>query len=71
MVVVLTVLTSVAVGYYATQARLDVFVNQIGNDEAVQLAQNLSREYTAASGWGTVDRSAIGVGRHLRWRNSG
>lgn len=54
-VVVLTVLTSVAVGYYATQARLDVFVDQIGDDEAVQLARNLSREYTAAGGWGTVD----------------
>ena len=54
-VVVLTVLTSVAVGYYATQARLDVFVDQIGDDEAVQLARNLSREYTAAGGWETVD----------------
>ena len=54
-VVVLTVLTSVAVGYYATQARLDVFVDQIGDDEAVQLARNLSREYTAARGWETVD----------------
>ena len=53
-VVVLTVLTSVAVGYYATQARLDVFVDQIGDDEAVQLARNLSREYTAAGGWETV-----------------
>ena len=50
-----TVLTSVAVGYYATQARLDVFVDQIGDDEAVQLARNLSREYTAAGGWETVD----------------
>ena len=54
-VVVLTVLTSVAVGYYATQTRLDVFVEQIGDDEAVQLARNLSREYTAAGGWETVD----------------
>ncbi len=54
-VVVLTVLTSVAVGYYATQTRLDVFVDRIGNDEAVLLARNLSREYTAAAGWETVD----------------
>ena len=54
-VVVLTVLISVAVGYYATQTRLDVFVEQIGDDEAVQLARNLSREYTAAGGWETVD----------------
>ena len=57
LVVLLTVLTSVAVGYYATQARLGVFVDQIGGDEAVQLARNLSREYTAAGGWGTVDRA--------------
>ena len=55
-VVVLAVLTTASVGYYATQARLGVFVDQIGEDEAIQLAQNLSREYTAAGGWGTVDR---------------
>ena len=55
-VIVLTVLTSVGVAYYATQSRLGVFVDQIGEDEASQLAQNLSREYTAAAGWGTVDR---------------
>ena len=55
LVVVLTVLTSVGVGYYATQSRLGVFVDQIGNDEASQLARSLSREYTAASGWETVD----------------
>ena len=54
-IVVLTVLTSVAVGYYTTQERLDVFVDRIGDDEAVLLARNLSREYTAAGGWGTVD----------------
>ena len=56
LVVVLTVLTSVGVGYYATQTRLGVFVERIGGDEAVQLARNLSREYTAAGGWGTLDR---------------
>ena len=30
LVVVLTVLTSVGVGYYATQSRLGVFVDEIG-----------------------------------------
>ena len=50
LVVVLTVLTSVGVGYYATQSRLGVFVDRIGSDEAVQLARNLSREYTATGG---------------------
>ena len=62
LVVVLTVLTSVGVGYYATQARLGVFVDRIGGDEAVQLARNLSREYTAAGGWGTLDRVLSQVG---------
>ncbi len=55
LVVVLSVLISVAVGYYATQARLGAFVEEIGDDEAVQLARNLSRDYTAAGGWDTVD----------------
>ena len=55
LVVVITVLTSVIVGYYATQARLGVFVDRIGEAEANQLARILSREYTAAGGWETVD----------------
>ena len=62
LVVVLTVLTSVGVGYYATQHRLGVFVDEIGDDEAVQLARNLSREYTAAGGWETVDRALSEAG---------
>ena len=56
LVIVLTVLISVGVGYYTTQFRLGMFVNQIGDDEASRLAQNLSREYTTAGGWETVDR---------------
>ena len=56
LVIVLTVLISVGVGYYATQSRLGVFVDEIGGDEASRLAQNLSREYAAAGGWETVDR---------------
>ncbi len=57
LVVLLTASVSVGVGYYATQARLGVFVEKIGNDEAVQLSQNLSREYTATGGWETVNRA--------------
>ena len=56
LVVVLAVLITVGVGYYATQSRLGVFVDEIGNDEASRLAQNLSREFTTAGGWDTVDR---------------
>ena len=56
LVIVLTVLISIGVGYYTTQFRLGVFVNEIGEDEASRLARNLSREYTAAGGWETVDK---------------
>ena len=56
LVIVLTVLISIGVGYYATQSRLGVFVDEISDDEASRLARNLSREYTAADGWETVDR---------------
>ena len=54
-VIVLTVLISVGVGYYATQYRLGAFVDEIGDDQASRLARNLSQEYTSARGWGTVD----------------
>ena len=66
-VIVLTVLISVGVGYYATQSRLGVFVDEISNDEASRLARSLSREYTAAGGWDTVDRTLSEAGYHLRW----
>ena len=56
LVIVLTVLISIGVGYYTTQFRLGMFVNEIGEDEASRLARNLSREYTAAGGWETVDK---------------
>ncbi len=62
VVVLLTVLASIGVGYYATQSRLGVFVDRIGQDEAAQLARNLSREYTDAGDWGTVDRALSQAG---------
>ena len=62
LVVALTVMTSVGVGYYATQSRLGVFVDRIGKDEGVQLARNLSREYTAGGGWTTVDAALSEAG---------
>lgn len=55
LVIVLTVLISVGVGYYSTQYRLGVFIDGLGDDEARRLARNLSREYTASGGWETVD----------------
>ena len=62
LVVVLTVVLSVGVGYYAAQSRLDVFVREIGSEEAVKLAGNLSRGYTDAGGWGTLDRALSEAG---------
>ena len=62
LVILLTVLTSIGVGYYATQARLGVFVDRIGQDQAAQLARNLSREYTDAGGWSTADRALSQAG---------
>ncbi|MYE06261.1 MAG: HAMP domain-containing protein [Chloroflexi bacterium] len=53
-VVVLTVLASVVVAYLATESRLGVFVDQIGDDTANQLSQGLSRAYTEAGGWQTA-----------------
>ena len=54
-VIALTVLIGVGVGYFATQSRLSWFVDQIGGDQASQLARSLSRAYTAAGGWEGVD----------------
>ena len=54
VVVVLAVLTSVGVAYYATQSRLDLFVGQIGEREAHRLAQGLSRAYSDTGGWTTA-----------------
>ncbi|MDE0664141.1 MAG: HAMP domain-containing sensor histidine kinase [Acidimicrobiaceae bacterium] len=62
LVVVITVLVSVGVGYYTTQTSLGEFVDEIGDDEAIQLARSLSRDYTAAGGWETVDSSLSGAG---------
>ena len=62
LVVILTVLTSVGVGYYATQSRLNVFVDRIGENEASQLARSLSGEYSAAGFWESVDSSLARAG---------
>ena len=73
LVVVLTALISVAVGYFTTQSRLGVFVDQLGEEETIQLARNLSREYTATGGWDTVDRvlSEAGYSQSQRAGRSG
>ncbi|MXV79308.1 MAG: HAMP domain-containing protein [Chloroflexi bacterium] len=51
LVVILTVLVSSLLAYFASESRLNVFVDQIGNDEADRLAQRLGRAYEDAGGW--------------------
>lgn len=70
LVVVVTVLVSIGVGYYATQDSLVELVDEIGHDEAAQLARSLSSEYTAAGGWGSVDGPLSEAG-YLYGENSG
>ena len=69
IVIILTVLINIGVGYYATQARLGEFVDEIGDDEARLLAQNLSREYTTAGGW-AIGGPAADRGRDFSSRTS-
>lgn len=60
--IILAILINIGVAYFAAQARLGVFVDEIGDDEARWLAHNLSREYTAAGGWESVDRPLTEAG---------
>ena len=62
LVIMLTILIGVGIGYYTTQSRLDVFVDRIGREEAGRLARNLSREYTATGSWETVERPLSDAG---------
>ena len=55
-VILLTVVVTVVVGYCTSQSRLGAFVDEIGDDQATRLARSLSREYTTADGWQTIDR---------------
>ena len=41
LAIALTVSVSVAVGYWTTQSRLGVFVSEIGDDEASDLARSV------------------------------
>ena len=67
LVIFLTILASIGVGYYATQHRLGVFVDQITTDEASQLARDLSREYTASNGWDTAETPLSRAGYLYEW----
>ena len=55
LVVILTVLVSSLLAYFATESRLNVFVDQVGDDEASRLAQRLGHAYDNAGGWQTAE----------------
>lgn len=62
LVIVLTVAWNLAASYYVTQRQLDAFVSELGQREASELARQLSRAYTAAQGWHSVDAALSASG---------
>lgn len=53
--IALTVAWNMTTSYYTIQRQFDAFVSGLGHAEASRLARQLSRAYTAAKGWDTVD----------------
>lgn len=51
----LMVSLSLGLGYYAARQQFDAFVDELGRREAKDLAGRLSRAYTEAGGWETLD----------------
>ncbi len=62
LVVILGVLISSVVAYLATESRLGVFVDRIGEDEASRLGERLGQAYTEAGGWQTADAALADAG---------
>ncbi len=61
-VIILTVAWNLAASYYVTQRQLDAFVSELSQREASELARQLSRAYTAAKGWHSVDAALSASG---------
>lgn len=51
----LMVSLSLGLGYYAARQQFDAFVDELGRREAKDLAGRLSRAYTEAAGWETLE----------------
>ena len=68
--IVLAVTLSLAVGYVTTRRQLDGFTAELSRIEAERLGQDLSRAYTAAGGWGSVDQTLDQAG-YLYINNEG
>ena len=62
LAIALTASLSLGVGYYVAQRQFDAFVSQLGRREAQNLAGRLSRAYTEAAGWETLDIALDGAG---------
>ena len=62
IVVALTIAWNLAASYYTIQRQFDAFVSGLGRIEARELARQLSRAYTAARGWKTVDMALSATG---------
>jgi len=62
LVIVLTVAWNMAASYYVTQRQLNAFVSELSQREASELARQLSRAYTAAKGWLSVDAALSASG---------
>ena len=62
LLIVLTVAWNLGASYYVTQRQFDAFVSELGRIEASDLARQLSRAYTAAKGWRTVDAALSASG---------
>ncbi len=62
LLIVLTVAWNLGASYYVAQRQFNAFVSGLGRTEASDLARQLSRAYTAAKGWGTVDAALSASG---------
>lgn len=62
IIIVLTVAWNLAASYYTIQRQFDAFVSGLGRIEAGSLARQLSRAYTAAKGWDTIDTALSASG---------
>ncbi|MCY4540650.1 MAG: HAMP domain-containing sensor histidine kinase [Chloroflexi bacterium] len=62
IVIAVTVAWNLAASYYTIQRQFDAFVSGLGRAEAGTLARQLSRAYTAESGWDAVDTALLALG---------
>ncbi len=62
LITALTVTLSVGVGFYVAQRQFEAFVDELGRNEAQNLASRLSRAYTEAAGWETLQIALADAG---------